>query len=93
MREWKRKNPIKYFYSKLKYRAAERGHEFTLTLEEWSKFVSEHDLLAKRGKTATSLSVDRHDPRKGYSYDNLRVMTLSENASKGTDIPDGCDPF
>ena len=92
-RREKQRNPIRYFYRRLRNRAKERGHYFGLTLEEWTKFVTEHDLLAKRGKTATSLSVDRHDPRIGYVYSNLRVLTLSKNSSKGTTIPGENNPF
>jgi hypothetical protein len=93
-RREKERNPLRYFFRRLRNRARERGHEFTLAFEEWTRFCTEHDLLARRGKTATSLSVDRKKSSLGYSYDNIQPMTLSENGAKGAaDDPDDNIPF
>lgn len=42
--------------------------------------------MAGKGRHADSYSVDRIDNDKGYTIDNIRVLTLSENASKGAKI-------
>jgi len=82
-RRAKEVNPIKYAFRHLKFRAKERGHVFTLTLEQFEKFVSEKMPLELRGRTADCLSIDRIDPSRGYEIDNIQVMTISENSAKG----------
>jgi hypothetical protein len=81
-RQWKERNPFRYFYNKLKYRAAERGHSFTLSFEEYCHFAKTSGYMEHKGKTAKSLSVDRIDDSKGYSADNIRAVTLSFNSRR-----------
>lgn len=79
-RTWKANNPATYAFNKLKYRAKERGIDFTLTIEEF-KILWEKKSGAL-GKTASCLSFDRIDPRLGYSFGNIEVVTLSENVRR-----------
>lgn len=79
-RRWKESNPIKYAFGKLRNRAKERGHQFTLTLEEYTKFVHETDYWKNRGKTAQSLSINRIRPNEGYHAGNIEAITLSMNS-------------
>ena len=80
MRRWKEKHPEKYAFHKLRSRAKERGHKFTLTFEDYVRFARTTGYFEKKGKTAMSLSIDRIDPRRGYEPDNIRAMTLSMNS-------------
>ena len=81
-RQWRLDNPMKCAYQTLKYNAKRRGKIFTLTFEEFEKFAIITELLTCRGKKPTSYSVDRIDPDKGYTFDNIQKLTISENSSK-----------
>ena len=77
---FKDRHPLRYYYNKLKYRAAERGHAFTLTYEEYCAFAEKTGYLYEKGKTAKALSINRIDNTKGYSADNIEVCLLSVNS-------------
>lgn len=78
----KEKDPLKYSFLHLKHRARQRGHEFTLTLEEYRAFALKSGYAEAKGKTATSLSIDRKDETKGYSADNIRAISLRGNTRR-----------
>lgn len=73
---------MEYAFAKLRTRAKERGHEFTLTFADYQAFVTSTDYWAKRGKTKLSLSIDRIDDARGYHADNIRAVTLSFNSRR-----------
>lgn len=75
---------MKYCYNNLKSNAAKRGKELTLTFSEFVQFCTETNYIQGKGKTRTSFSIDRKENEKGYTKDNIRVLPLGENASKGT---------
>lgn len=75
-------NPARYAYRHLKANAKRRGKEFSLTLEQFTAFAIETQYLDKRGKTATSYTIDRIDPTRGYHADNIQVLTNRENVQK-----------
>lgn len=81
-RRWRERNPMRYFFNRLRYRAAERGHVFALPFEHYCELVLASGYLEKKGKTAASLSIDRIDEKKGYIVGNVQVITLSENSRK-----------
>lgn len=81
-RRWKERQPISYTFSKLRRRAKARGHSFTLTLDEFKKFVEQTDYMRLKGKTAASLSIDRVRNEEGYHAGNIQVLSLSENTGK-----------
>lgn len=82
-RRYKAENPVGYAYSKLKQSARRRGHSFTLTLAELEMFFEANPALySERGRAAECLSIDRKDATKGYSFDNIQVLTVSENSRK-----------
>lgn len=81
---YRKNNLVKYSYSNLKSNAKRRGKEFTLTLEEFEKFAIETEYIWKKGKTGKSLSIDRKDNTKGYTLENIRAISLSENSKKFT---------
>jgi len=78
-RRFKEKHPLKYFFNKLRSRARERGHEFTLTFLEYEHFATTSGYAALKGKTKYSLSLNRKDPERGYHADNIEAVTLSMN--------------
>lgn len=88
-RKWKQTNPIRYAYVKAKAKAKKRGIEFGLTLEEWTAFFQEHNLVTLRGPNKENLSIDRKRSSEGYHKDNIKILTVSENSRKGKSD----DPF
>lgn len=79
---WKSKNPLRYYFGKLRNRAKERGREFTLTFQEYCKFAMEtgYSELVNRGKTSTSLSIHRKIDSEGYHMWNIQCVTLQMNS-------------
>jgi hypothetical protein len=91
-RRWKKRYPLRYSFNKLRNRARERGHAFSLTFEEYEEFAISSGYAARKGKTAESFSIDRIDSTQGYYRDNIRCLTLSENSSYHNK-PREDDPF
>ena len=86
---FKQRHPLKYYYNLLRCGAYARGIEFTLTYERYEQLAKESGLQDHRGRTTTSLSVDRIDNSIGYTDSNVRICTLSENSSKGAKVWSG----
>jgi hypothetical protein len=81
-RQFKERNPLRYFWTLLKSRARERGKEFGLSFEVYRKFALQSGYFEHKGKTSGSLSIDRIDNSRGYFEDNIRAITLGENARR-----------
>lgn len=81
-RKFKEAHPEAYAYNKLKCNAKRRGKEFDLTINEFKEFCVKTQYLRGVGKFASSFSIDRIDPDKGYTKDNIQVLTLAENSRK-----------
>jgi hypothetical protein len=80
----KRRDPISYIYSHRKQRAKARGHEWTLTLEnfrDWCEWTGYHH---NTGRTSESASIDRRLNQYGYHVWNLACVPLGANAAKYT---------
>lgn len=77
-RRFKAHHPEKYSYSKLRHRAAERGHEFKLSFNRFLTLWNQ-GLRDQHGKTPVSLTIHRVDDRRGYEDDNVTIVTLSAN--------------
>lgn len=79
---WKEKNPLKYSFGNLRRRAKQRGHEFSLTFEQYVEFSVKTGYARLKGKTSLSLSIDRKKNDRGYHADNIQAITLAENSRK-----------
>lgn len=78
----KYKNPYKYTFHQKKYRAKERGISWDLTLEEFIEFCEETNYMELKGKTGESASIDRKDPKIGYTRENVQILSLANNSKK-----------
>ena len=82
MRRYRERNPVAYAYSNLKQNARRRGKDFSLTLAEFEEFCTATNYLKGSGRSATCYHVDRIDETKGYSRDNIQLLTNAENSRK-----------
>ena len=81
-RLWREKNPEKSAYLNLKSNAKRRGKHFDLTFEDFCKFCVKTKYMKKRGITRMSYHVDRIDENKGYTINNIQILTNIENVKK-----------
>jgi hypothetical protein len=81
-RRFKLAHPLRYYYGKLRDRAKERGKDFRLTFEEYQSFAIKTNYALLKGKTSLSLSIDRRNNDRGYYFENVQAITLSENSRK-----------
>ena len=82
-RRFRKNNPMKYAYYNLIANSKRRNISFTLTFQQFQQFSIRHEYIQNKGTTKESYSIDRINSRKGYSLDNIQVLTVSQNSSKG----------
>jgi hypothetical protein len=82
VQRWRKANPLRYAYQNLKGNAKRRGKVFDLTFDEFKQFAVKTEYIGKKGRTAESYHVDRIDPARGYTINNIQVLTNSENMRK-----------
>ena len=76
-------NPVKDAYDNLKANARRRRKVFTLTLEQFAEWATTTGYMDKKGRQRHRYHIDRIDPSKGYTIDNIQPLTCSENTIKG----------
>lgn len=79
---YRKENPVKAAYYIMKENAKRRGKQFDLTLEQFEQFVIKTGYMKKKGIFSESYHIDRIDETKGYSIDNLQVLTNAQNVRK-----------
>lgn len=79
-------DPTKAAYTNLKQNAKRRGHSFDITFDQFKAFCIATDYIVNKGIYKESYSLDRIDPTKGYTLDNLQVMSVSENSRKSNKV-------
>lgn len=84
MKKYAEENPLQYSYFNLRSNAKKRRKEFTITLDEFRVLCEQSGYLEGSGGGKMSLTIDRIINSIGYCKGNLRVITRSENSSKGT---------
>lgn len=72
-------------YLNLKSNAKRRGKVFELTFDQFREFASQCQYIKKKGRTANSYHIDRIDETKGYTIDNIQLLTNIENIQKRYD--------
>lgn len=83
-RKWRKEHPLESSYLNLKHNSIRRGKEFTLTLDEFREFCRETRYLQGKGRGVDSFTIDRIDNDRGYTIDNIQVLTFADNRRKGT---------
>ena len=85
-RRYRSKNKIKAAFYNLKSNAKRRNKFFDLTIEQFTQFAIETDYIKGKGKSIDSFSIDRIDNAKGYTIENIQILSISDNAKKGVKI-------
>ena len=81
-RRQKEINPLAYCFNTLKQNARRRGKEFLLTKDEFSVFCERTKYLELKGRFGNMYTIDRVDASRGYSLDNIQMITCSQNSRK-----------
>lgn len=76
-------DPISTRYNQFKGNARKRNKAFSITIEQFREFCKKTGYLIDRGKRGANATIDRIDNSKGYHIDNIQLLTLRQNASKG----------
>lgn len=84
-RRLKEKDPVRYAYLNLRKNAKRRKKNFDITIEEFREWCIKTDYIRGKGKKSDSYHIDRIDETKGYSIDNIQVLTNAENYRKYLD--------
>lgn len=82
---WRKNNPLKAAYKAFKSNAKRRKKPFEITFEQFKEFALKTKLMKGRGKNKDSWHIDRIDEEKGYTIDNIQILTNSENVKKYLD--------
>jgi hypothetical protein len=75
-------DPIKISYWRLKSSAKRRNKEFTLTLDQFREFCIETNYINKKGISGKAFHIDRIDESKGYTINNIQILSNSDNVKK-----------
>lgn len=82
LRNWRKNNPEKYCFQTLRNNSKRRGKDFDLTFEQFLQFAAKTNYILGKGRTRESFHIDRIDESKGYTIDNIQVLTNAENVKK-----------
>lgn len=81
---WRKLNPKQAAYRALKDHAAARKIGFSLSFDAFLEMTDAAGYWTRSSENwGDVLSIDRIDPVQGYTENNVRVITLSENVAKG----------
>lgn len=83
----KERRPVTYVLNAMRQRAKQRKIPFDITLEQFIDFCKRTDYIARRGRKADDLSIDRIDHDKGYHIWNIQVKAFLENCTIGHSVP------
>ena len=92
---YKETHPYRYAWNSLRSNAARRKREWEerhgrttarynveLTFDEFKQFCYKTQILVGRGRSIDAYHIDRIDVNKGYSVDNIQVLTNGQNVRK-----------
>lgn len=81
-RLYKERHPERYAYENLRNNARRRGKEFLISYDEFLQFSIETNYMLGKGKNKFSYHIDRIDENKGYTLNNIQILTNVENHKK-----------
>lgn len=76
-------NPLKAAFDSRRNQARRRGLIWEISFKDFKTLCKETSYLEGVGITRDCLQIDRIDGSKGYTIDNIQIITVSENVAKG----------
>lgn len=77
------KHPARTAYYQLCSNAKVRGIPVLISRADFINLCNAHNYFELRGRSSSSLTLDRIDNTKGYSLDNIQFLTKHANSVKG----------
>ena len=81
-RRFRANNPMRSAYNCLKASAKKRHKEFDIDFDVFVNFCQETQYIARKGITKRKYHIDRKDATKGYTINNIQLLTCSANSKK-----------
>jgi len=75
-------DPVGVRYNMFKTNALKRNKDFEISLEEFRNFCKETGYIINKGYRGFAATIDRIDNSKGYSMDNIQIMSMMANINK-----------
>lgn len=82
-KKWRAENPMRSCFLIRRSNAKRRKKIWTLTYIQFIFFANQTGYLHLTGRRAWQASIDCFDPVVGYTFTNIRSITVSENSQKG----------
>ena len=89
--QWRSKNPVRAAWHELRNKCKRKRRHLGLTYEQFEEFCTTTGYTDGSGRHRHNFHIDRIDPRKGYTVDNIQVLTCAENVAKGNRERHFCD--
>lgn len=89
-RQNRKNNPVTHIWHYIKRSAKKRNIEFNLPFEQFKQFIVDNNYLNNRGRKIKNFNIDRRDGSKGYTMENIQVITKELNLKKyhyNNDLP------
>jgi hypothetical protein len=83
MEMWRKRNPFKAAWRQMVDKCRRKRRHLGLTYEQFEEFCRATGYTDGSGRHRHNLHIDRIDPRKGYTVDNIQALTCTENTAKG----------
>ena len=82
-RKLREQDPVLVRWMQAKGKAKQRNKPWSITLDQFRDFCNQTGYLVKKGRRGQNSTIDRIDNNKGYTIDNIQLLTNRQNASKG----------
>lgn len=88
-RRWRAAHPVEHMYYMIRASALRCEIPITIKRWQWVLWCRWHGLTHRGGLKGDSWTIDRVDASRGYSLDNIQLMTMRENSRKARteDLP------
>ena len=77
-REYMLNEPAAYCYGKLKSNCSQRGINFDLTLDEFTKYATKTRLKDRNGTVRIKYTIKRRNKAHGYTLNNIAVNVTAK---------------
>lgn len=81
-RRWVNKNPLRKAWHNLKHSAKRRSYEFSIPYDFFERLAKKTGYDKNRERAGDQLTINRIINSKGYTVDNIEVISKSLNSSK-----------